>query len=231
MLSDLDAGQFWTFGFVILKNCLGPDEVERLEEAHARVMADAPIYNYFDVNNTRMLCPFVQTDDCFAALIEQPRVMEAMCDIWGTECLYVGGSNMWVNRDDTPWHTDGRPGRHPVLLKTAIYLDEQDKDSGALNVIPGSHHPEFSATLFRACGWTGITFQGRFPSLHAREISCCGIAACGTLPSNAKTVVHGERCLFPICQTPRMTCLPSLSFERMFRRIWTRSNRLFIAKT
>ena len=160
MLSDLDAGQFWTFGFVILKNCLGPDEVERLEEAHARVMADAPIYNYFDVNNTRMLCPFVQTDDCFAALIEQPRVMEAMCDIWGTECLYVGGSNMWVNRDDTPWHTDGRPGRHPVLLKTAIYLDEQDKDSGALNVIPGSHHPEFSATLFRACGYSSAPAAG-----------------------------------------------------------------------
>ena len=152
MLSDLEVGQFWTFGFSVLRNCLSMNEVEQLKEAHARVIADAPVYNYFAENGTRMLGPFVQADDAFAGLIEHPRVMEAMRDIWGTECLYIAGSDMWANRDDTPWHTDGQPGRQTVTLKTAIYLDEQDKDLGSLNVISGSQHPEFSAALFRSCG-------------------------------------------------------------------------------
>ena len=147
MLSNLQVGQFWTFGFTVLRGCLNENEVDRLQEAHTRVIADAPVYNYFAENGTRMLGPFVQADDAFADLIEQPGVMEAMRDIWGTECLYIAGSDMWANRDDTPWHTDGQPGRHTLTLKTAIYLDEQSKDFGSLNLIPGSHHPEYSAAL------------------------------------------------------------------------------------
>ena len=137
MLSDLEVGQFWTFGFTVLRGCLSEKEVDRLQEAHSRVIGDAPVYNYFAENGTRMLGPFVQADDAFADLIEQPGVMEAMRDIWGTECLYIAGSDMWANRDDTPWHTDGQPGRHTVTLKTSIYLDEQSKDFGSLNLIPG----------------------------------------------------------------------------------------------
>ena len=153
MLSDLEVGQFWTFGFTVLRGCLSEKEVDRLQETHNRVIADAPVYNYFAENGTRMLSPFVQADDTFAELIEHPGVMEAMRDIWGTECLYIAGSDMWANRDDTPWHTDGQPGRQNVTLKTAIYLDEQSKDLGSLNLIPGSHHPEYSAALFRSCGY------------------------------------------------------------------------------
>ena len=153
MLSDLEVGQFWTFGFTVLRGCLSEKEVERLQGAHSRVIADAPVYNYFAENGTRMLGPFVQADDAFTDLIEHPGVMEAMCDIWGTECLYIAGSDMWANRDDTPWHTDGQPGRHNTTLKSAIYLDEQSEDFGSLNLIPGSHHPEYSASLFRSCGY------------------------------------------------------------------------------
>ena len=219
MLADLEVGQFWTFGFVVLRSCLSENEVDRLQEAHNRVIADAPEYNYFAENGTQKLSPFVQADDAFAALIEHPCAMEAMRDIWGKECLYIAGSDMWANRDDTPWHTDGHPGRQTVTLKTAIYLDEQDKGFGALNLIPGSHHPEFSAALFRSCGYWD---RGR-PRLHLNpdaipgtvslqtdlETLCCGTIACGTRPSDAKTVVRGGRCSLAICRTPKMTCLRS----------------------
>ena len=63
MLSDLEVGQFWTFGFTILKGCLSEKEVECLQETHSRVIAEAPVYNYFSENGTRMLGPFVQADD------------------------------------------------------------------------------------------------------------------------------------------------------------------------
>ena len=134
MLSDLEAGQFRTFGFTVLRSCLDESEVRNLQEAHDRVIARAPAYDYFAGNGTRMLSPFVQADDAFARLIEHPRLMEAMRDIWGTECLYTAASDMWANRDDTPWHTDGQPGRQAVTLKTAVYLDEQDRGLGSLNL-------------------------------------------------------------------------------------------------
>ncbi len=112
MLSELDIGRFRAFGYVVLRSCLSRREVARLQEAHDRVMAAAPINNYFGGGaGTRTLAPFVEADDAFGELIEHPGVMEAMRDIWGTECLYNAGSDMWSNLDDTPWHSDGDPGR------------------------------------------------------------------------------------------------------------------------
>ena len=172
MLSELEIGQFRAFGFVVLKNCLSPAEVARITAAYDRVMPTAPLTQYFDKEKeTRALMSFVQADDAFGALIEHPGVMEAMRDIWGTEALYIAGSDMWANFGDTPWHSDGQPGRERKTLKTAIYLDEMGPDTGPLNVVPGSHHPEakgdwyyarvhpeFCAAIFQSCG---IWDQGR----------------------------------------------------------------------
>lgn len=152
MLSDLHVGQFRAFGFTVLKNCLTAAEMKRLEAAYERVIADAPSYQYFGDCGTKMLCSFVDCDDAFGALIEHPAIMQAMRDIWGTECLYAGGSDMWSNLDDTPWHSDGQPGRESQTLKTAIYLDPTSDDQGPLNVVPGSHHSQFCAAIFQSCG-------------------------------------------------------------------------------
>lgn len=229
MLSDLEVGQFRAFGFTVLRSCLAECEVKELQEAHDRVIAKAPAYDYFAENGTRMLSPFVQADDAFGALIEHPGVMEAMRDIWGTECLYIAGSDMWANRDDTPWHTDGQPGRQAVTLKTAVYLDEQDRDLGSLNLIPGSHHPGFSAALFRSCGrWD----RGR-PRLRLDPHSIPGAVSLRTLPGDvvlwdnrlwhsafsAGTAVRGGPCSSATCPTPGTTCLRPGIFARRSRRI------------
>ena len=154
MLNELKVGQFLGFGFVVLRSCLSPREVRHLQEAHRRVIAEAPLNNYFGGGvGTKTVQPFVEADDAFGELIEHPGVMEAMRDIWGAECLYNAGSDLWSNLNDTPWHSDGQPGREQLSLKTAVYLDEQDEEQGALNVIPGSHHPEYCAAIFRSCGY------------------------------------------------------------------------------
>lgn len=152
MLTSLEVSQFQAFGYISLRGAIQEPELANLDAVFERVMADAPVYNYFANNGTRTFAPFVQADPALAALIENPTMLEAMRDIWGRECLYNGGSDMWINRDDTPWHTDGKPGRHELTLKAAIYLDEQTDEQGSLNLIPGTHLPEFSGTLFRACG-------------------------------------------------------------------------------
>src|ERR1051326_5066594 len=122
MLTNLEVGQFRAFGFVVLRNCLTSEEMVEIRRAYKRVMAKAPKYDYFGSNGTRTLLDFVEEDDTFARLVGHPRVMEAMRDIWGTECLYVG-SDIWSNRDDTPWHSDGQPGRQTRSLKVTNYLD------------------------------------------------------------------------------------------------------------
>jgi len=181
MLSDLEIGRFRAFGYVVLRSCLSSREVARLQEAHDRVIADAPVNDYFAGGaGTRSLAPFVEADDAFGDLIEHPGVMEAMRDIWGTECLYNGGSDMWSNLDDTPWHSDGDPGREVLTLKTAFYLDEQDASQGALNVIPGSHHPEFCAAVFRACGY----WDERRPRLRLDPHDVPGAVSVETSPGD-----------------------------------------------
>ena len=181
MLSELEIGQFRGFGFVVLRSCLSPNEVRRLNEAHDRVIAAAPTNDYFGGGvGTRTVAPFVEADDAFAELIEHPGVMEAMRDIWGAECLYNAGSDMWANLDDTPWHSDGDPGRERLTLKTAIYLDEQDEDQGALNVIPGSHHPEYCSAIFRSCGY----WDERRPRLRLDPRNIPGAVALHTRPGD-----------------------------------------------
>jgi len=153
MLSELEVGQFHAFGFVVIRNCLSVDEYDQVENVYSRLIATAPRYTRFSEIGTKKTETFVYEDEILANLIEHPKVMEAMCEIWGTECLYIGGSSMLENSDFTPWHCDGKPAHGNVTLKMALYLDEQDKDRGSLNVIPGSHHPEFSASLFQTCGY------------------------------------------------------------------------------
>lgn len=180
MLSELEVGQFQAFGYVVLRQCLSPAEMQALAVAYDRVIADAPIYNYFAKNDTRMITGFVRVDHAFGALIEHPGVMEAARDIWGTECLYTAASDMWLNRDETPWHSDGTPGRQIKTLKTAIYLDEQDEERGALRVIPGSHHPEYCAAIFQGIGH----WDRRRPRLRLDKDSIPGAVALSTKPGD-----------------------------------------------
>lgn len=179
MLSELEVGQFKAFGFTVIRDCLNTNEFEKIEKGYTHLIANASRYNYFSEIGTRMTETFLYEDANLANLIEHPRVMEVMRDIWGVECLYNGGRDMWENRDETPWHCDGPPARKTVTLKIALYLDEMDEDSGSLNVIPGSHHPEFSATLFQSCGcWE----KGSRPRLRLDKGNIPGAISLHTKP-------------------------------------------------
>ncbi len=72
------------------------------------------------------------------------------------------------------------PGEKGLTLKTAFYLDEQDENQGALNVIPGSHHPEFCAAVFRGCGY----WDERRPRLRLDPHDIPGAVSLQTIPGD-----------------------------------------------
>ena len=171
MLTPLQVGQFRAMGFLNIEGCLSPADVERFEAAYDRLLAEAEPYDYFEDNigepsRGTLHHGTAESDDGFAPFIEHDNIVAAQRDIFGRPCLFQGGS-VWLNISDTPWHSDvlGSVDRDPDFfqIKMAIYLDELDADSGSLNVIPGSHFPEFGQALLADCGYKE---GGVRPRLH-----------------------------------------------------------------
>ena len=109
MLTELEIGQFRAFGYVVLKECLDSDEVQRLQEAFDRAIQSAPALDDFGTAGSKRTLSFMEAEDSFGALIEHPKIMEAMRDIDGTEFLYSGAEDMSSFVGDTMWHCDFFP--------------------------------------------------------------------------------------------------------------------------
>ena len=116
-------------------------------------------------------------DPVFARLVGHPRLMEAMVDIDGTEFLYQGSqAHHRLPDDNGPWHcvrstylfTALRPltprrcppaqdhvPPHPFHrpVKVNLYLDAVYPGDGALELIPGTHHPELAADILKRLGY------------------------------------------------------------------------------
>ncbi len=90
-------------------------------------------------------------------LFEHPRIVEVLDVLHGPGWSHDGGDGS-LYAGDTPWHSDasGREGQNVCRhIKVAFYLDALTRSTGALRVIPGSHHlPEtFSRLLDEAELW------------------------------------------------------------------------------
>ncbi len=161
MLTDLEVGQFRAFGYVVLKDCLDVDELQGVQDAFDRVTERAPDFEEFGPSGTRRSTSFMEEEGALAALIEHPKIMEAMRDIDGTEFLYIGNGDLTANMDEVYWHTDGCPSMQPMTVKTVFYLSGTPDGEGALNIIPGSFHPDFSAALYRSYAPLGEEYRRR----------------------------------------------------------------------
>ncbi len=160
-MNDLEIGQFRAFGYVVLKDCLDADELQEVQDAFDRVTERAPEFDDFGPSGTRRSISFTEEEEVLGALIEHPKIMEAMRDIDGTEFLFIGNGDLTANKDDVYWHTDGNPSMQPMTVKTVFYLSEASDGDGALNIIPGSFHPDFSAALYLEYAPLGEEYRRR----------------------------------------------------------------------
>lgn len=150
-----------------------------MEAAYERVMADAPRYDYFDTGGTRKLNGCEEIDPVLARFIAHRKIIEAMCQLWGAPGIFVG-SDIWSNMDDTPWHTDGMPGRVRGTVKVTTYLDEMTAEQGSLNLLPGTHLPSCSNNLFKNCGY----FDRSRPRLRIPPDQVPGVFSLHTKPGD-----------------------------------------------
>ena len=161
MLGDVEVGKFRAFGFAVLRGVMSATELEQLNVAYERIMAKAPTFNYFGNSGSKYIKNTHEEDIAVASLCVHPRILEVMNDIWGRPCVLTNGNDMWLNLDETPWHSDCAVGYHIPSLQLGVYLDETTAEQGSLRVIPGTHHPEFNRAMFANFGYFEEESRGR----------------------------------------------------------------------
>lgn len=148
-LSDAQVNYFRTFGYVVLRGLFAEDMpriTEGFETAYSDAEADPtkgllPIDAALHDGQPRInLLDIATSGPGLSWLLDDARVMTI------AETLVIGdaepagsdGSLFWC---DTNWHSDtfGAPlGQHHVKL--SWYLDELTASTGAIRVLPGTHH-------------------------------------------------------------------------------------------
>ncbi len=84
------------------------------------------------------LVPFIDQNERLSMLLDDPRIRGIAVSLLGEDFNYMAGDGNFY-AGVSAWHIDGEsPARRHFNF--SFYLDPLDGDSGALRVIPGSHH-------------------------------------------------------------------------------------------
>jgi len=153
-LTDQQKGFFDTFGYLgfpgLLADRIGQisQEFEKVFQSHQGGHNGRP----HDGSSRSCIVPFIDQSVVLSSLLDDPRILAIASGLLGDDFNYMGSDgNYYVG--DTGWHSDGwNPNvRH---LKIAFYLDPITRDTGALRVIPGSHHisDKYADTLKESVG-------------------------------------------------------------------------------
>jgi len=148
MLTTGHVDHFRTFGFIVLRGYLA-DRVSALRAETGAAIRDAYIATYdervIDGISGHYLPMAARLTPVSASLVcDDPRFIDAAEQLLGgpviPECpegvLYFA---------EASWHDDDGIGVRGV--KFAAYFDELNADSGALRLVPGSHHREQNTRL------------------------------------------------------------------------------------
>ena len=132
---------FHTFGYLRLPGllCDDIDEIIAAFEAIWQERGGGHAGRAHTGDARSCIVPFIDQHPRLCQLLDDPRIEGLLCDILGEGFNYVGSDGNFYS-GDTAWHSDGMWSDGPMFLKVALYLDPVGWDSGALRVIPGSHH-------------------------------------------------------------------------------------------
>jgi ectoine hydroxylase-related dioxygenase (phytanoyl-CoA dioxygenase family) len=169
---------FDTLGFLVIREFLRPEEVAHYTGVFMDVYRREWGQEDFDAAFARQrpgasgvrhqIIPFFAKDERFLALFDHPKINDTIEQLIGEDCLAMTPGEGFVAASDSIWHTDSRAPEPFTSVKMALYLDPVDADTGCLNVIPGSHHADYSARIRRALeggAWGGVA-SPNIPMAH-----------------------------------------------------------------
>jgi Phytanoyl-CoA dioxygenase (PhyH) len=165
MLSDTQIDQYRTFGFLVLPGHLDDGEVAALSAELDRAHRDAFGARYDDRPDHGGIAghylPMMSRTrtPLSLGLVEDPRFLGAAGQLVGATVLpfYAEGILYF---GEAGFHDDAGPGVKAV--KFVAYLEPLTAAGGALRLLAGSHHPEFSA-IVRA-------WDARHPAMDAQQL-------------------------------------------------------------
>jgi hypothetical protein len=136
---------FQTYGYVVLNSWIPYPALKILEKETSSALTRS------DGNG-----PMLQRNECaslamgndtplLSAALENPLFLETAKALYGPKLLGIA-TYVTSHVGDTGWHADS-PAAEPRGIKFSIYLDDVERNSGALRVIPGSHRNPLHDTV------------------------------------------------------------------------------------
>ena len=151
MLTEQQVSHFNTYGFVILRQWLNPDELNTINAEVELRLSSTKRYTSPDDESAYMSWPNLGPETPFlAGLPEDPRIYSTAEQLYGEDAVGLScNAGSFVN--ETRWHPDADDFQLNGF-KFAIYLQPLAADDGALRFIPGSHRRPFHDEVHRNIG-------------------------------------------------------------------------------
>jgi ectoine hydroxylase-related dioxygenase (phytanoyl-CoA dioxygenase family) len=147
---------FNLFGFLHLPG-LFADEIQEISRQFDTVFDDHPddvvewVHEFHDNRMRRFISSVTQKNTYIANLVRDHRISDLAGFLLGQDYTFTG-SDASIYDCGTKYHQDGHSIKdNSRNIKMALYLDPIDSSTGAIRVIPGSHHrgDKFSGRLNR----------------------------------------------------------------------------------
>ena len=150
MLTEKQITYFHTFGFLVIRQAFEKNEVnELIKQVDDAFLKKQPPQD----KDSFWVGDFIEDNPGFIKLVEDDRIYLVMKDLLGHNFIWRGAEGMGGidhNLVNHSWHFDGHKGSQSLdylRTKVMLYLDPQQKSTGALRVIPGSHRDPFHEAL------------------------------------------------------------------------------------
>ncbi len=175
MLSPQQLAFFDTFGFLALPQALSQD-IAWIQEEFEAAWKERPDIVHDGSQRTTFPYSFITQRPRLSTLVEHPVVCGLLDDLLGVGWTNYGGDGNFYS-GDTGWHSDCGGEQWPAKtitrhIKVAFYLDRLTRETGALRVIPGSHHfgDSYSALVEQRVPSGELKIDGRDVPCHVCEI-------------------------------------------------------------
>ncbi len=204
---------FHETGYAVIRGALAA-EIEWISTEFDAVFREAGIV---PSSHTRTyLVPFLDRSKRLCTLLDHPGLLSVLERLIGTEFQYLGGDGNYF-AGDTPWHRDTDYGLG--FVKVLLYLEPLKRETGCLQVLPGTHRPgealtRWESELRSGCSPEGEALENRPGDLvvfdhHLYHASFGG---------QARRALALNFC--PPCETPEQQ-EHLRRYIASFRRFWT----------